>query len=344
MKTGMRVLPAGIVAVIFAVMTFPLWPMTDTRASDQTRAQLRRLVARADSGDPKALYDLAYLHDIGYDTITRDTTRSTLLYTRSAEKGYAPAQNYLGFRLYKGDGVNRDVNEGLHWIEQAALQGDPKGANNLGWMLLEGEGVEHDYSKAAFWLERAADAGVPTGMVLFADMLKEGKGLPPDTLRATELYSRAIESGLMDAEVKLLVMMNEKWKSLSPEDALKLGKFYYTHRAPVIGVTLFNNVAFSEANDSLKGEAFALLGDAHTRAQGVDYNHAIALDNFIRAAEFGNPSAQFILGELLDIFPDALADKDLPMECHSAQYWYDRASKSGVTDAETANRILLHND
>lgn len=348
--------------------------MTDSEdgAPSRTRLALRQLVARADSGDAKALYDLATLHDVGYDSIPVDSARSTELYLRSAEEGYAPAQNYIGFRFYKGESVERDVKKGLEWMERAAIQGDPKAANNLGWLLLEGEGLTHDAAKAAFWLKRAADAGLPAGQAQYADLLRTGQGVPTDTLKADSLYRLAIEGGLRDAEAKLLSMQRERWRTLSPKEALSLGMYHYAHRAPAIGLTLFGqiekqtdsipaNCAPSDIDsisihnsttgeDSLRmvrAHALALLGDAYTRALGVSYDHDLALRYFTEAALLGNPSAQFIIGELLEIFPDTFEDVTLPpgIDLKSlpkdAGWWFDRAAEAGVTDATQANRLLL---
>ncbi|MBD5269328.1 MAG: sel1 repeat family protein [Bacteroides sp.] len=326
-------------------------------AADSARREaLRGLVARADSGDGKALFDLARLHEIGYDSIPVDSVRAMALYTLSAENGYAPAQNYLGFRLFNGEGVEKDVNEGLRWIEKAAMQGDAKGANNLGWMLSEGEGVVRDYDKAAFWLRRAAEAGLPAGQAQLADLLRTGRGVPADTVMADSLYCRAIEGGLRDAEAKLLSMQREPWRSLPADSALRLGLHHYTHRAPVIGVTLFEQIANMETPSdstlrSVKAHALALLGDATTRALGADYDHDRSMLYFTEAALLGNPSAQFIIGELLEIFPDALADilPRLPMDPllsamvvpTEAVHWLDQAAAAGIRDAAAANRALL---
>lgn len=325
-------------------------------ADSARREALRGLVARADSGDGKALFDLARLHEIGYDSIPVDSVRAMALYTLSAENGYAPAQNYLGFRLFNGEGVKKDVNEGLRWIEKAAMQGDAKGANNLGWMLSEGEGVVRDYEKAAFWLRRAAEAGLPAGQAQLADLLRTGRGVPADTVMADSLYCRAIEGGLRDAEAKLLSMQRERWKSLHPDSALRLGIHHYTHRAPVIGVTLFEQIADMETPSdstqrSVKAHALALLGDATTRALGADYDHDRSMLYFTEAALLGNPSAQFIIGELLEIFPDALADilPRLPMDPllsamvvpTEAAHWLEQAAAAGIRDAAAANRALL---
>ena len=68
----------------------------------ERRMAVRKLAERADSGGAKALYDLAMLYDTGYDSIPVDSARSTALYRLSAERGYAPAQNYLGFATSMG--------------------------------------------------------------------------------------------------------------------------------------------------------------------------------------------------------------------------------------------------
>ncbi len=320
------------------------------RDRETVRKALRELSCRADSGDAKALYDLACLYDVGYDTISKDSAMSTVLYRRSAQLGYAPARNYLGFRYYNGEGgVRRDVDSALFWIERAAESGDPKGAANLGWLLVEGKDVVRDYSHAAYWLEKAAGAGLPVGMTQLADLYREGLGVGKDTVRAVWLYTEAIERGFREAEPLLLDMMLDRWKALPADSAIKTGRYYYLHRAPVIGVNIFDYLA-------AKGdpEAQALMGDAYSRAQGVDYSHEKSLEYYLRAATGGNPSAQFVIGELLDIFPDALDEDSCAVILESAGisssdaafplFWYGKAASCGITDAASASRRLLYGD
>ena len=351
-----------------------------TDMSQERRDALNALVKRADDGDAKALYDLAYLHDTGYDTIPIDSARSTALYRMSAEKGYAPARNYLGYRYLNGEYIRQNIDSGLYWIAKAAGDGDVKAANNLGYLLSNSDIVSRDYPGAIRWLTQASNAGLPTAQSLLADLLRQGLGTSPDTVRAVELYTAAIEGGLQDAELKLLNMMAPKWLSLPSDSLTAIGKYYYTRRAPFIGVTLFEKGA-EEGNV----DAMALLGDAYSRAIGVEYDHDKSVDWFLRAALSGHPSAQFVIGELLEIFPDALtvpaclqvieefthynagsdcmtgiveipdnnagvgcleviendAAGNTPAYLHSPQYWYDKAALGGVTDAESATRHLF---
>lgn len=297
------------------------------------RLALRELVEMANAGDPKSLYDLASLHDRGYDSIPIDSSRSTALYRLSAAKGYARAENYLGFRYFKGEFVEQNIDSALFWIAKAAEDGDITAANNLGYLFTESDVVPRDYQKGVCWLKKAADAGLPQAESQLADLYRQGLGVAPDTAFAVTLYNRAIDRGLHDAELKLISMMRKKWEKLSADSAVALGRYYYSRHAPVAGVILFKNAA--KNNNPV---ALALLGDAYSKGKGIDYDHTQSIKFYFQAAELGNPSAQFVIAELLDIFPDALPDSVPP-----AAYWYERAAASGITDAESATRALIQN-
>ena len=319
-------------------------------ASDEVtreRLALRELCRQASSGDAKALYHLATLHDTGYDSIPIDSAISTSLYRLSAEKGYAPAMNYLGFRYFNGDYMAQNVDSALYWLAKAAGAGDYKAASNLGYLLSHDDAVTRDYPQAVYWLTKAADANLPVAQSLLADLLRQGLGTSKDTARAERLYTAAIEHGLQDAELKLLSMKGREWELLQPDSAVALGRYYYTHRAPFIGVTLFENAAAYNQPDAL-----ALLGDAYSRAVGVNYDHDKSLAYFLRAALLNQPSAQFVIGELLDVFPDALSDSipseilkscfpTVPDSVSTAGYWYLKAASAGISDADTAEKALI---
>jgi len=285
--------------------------------ADLPHESLRQLCEAAGKGDPKALYNLAYLHDIGFDSIPKDSVRSTELYIRSAEAGYLPAQNYIGFRMIKGEGGIHDPDRGLNWLRRAAVMGDAKAANNLGWLLMDGHLVERNYVDAAYWLGKAADAGLPVAMSQLADLYRYGKGVEPDSVKAVDLYSRAIEGGLRDAELKLLSMQHDSWLRLSPSDALAEAKRYQTLGAPIIAATLAE-IASSGAMEALRVEvpdsdavstladADTMLADAYSRAEGVEYDHDRALWYFVRGAISGNEESCKALSELLEILPDSL--------------------------------------
>lgn len=304
-------------------------------SGEARREAVRKLAARAERGDAKALYDLASLHDRGYDSIPVDSARSTALYRLSATAGYPRAQNYLGFRYFRGEFVRQDVDSALYWLSKAAENGDISAANNLGYLLTESDIIPHDYEEAFRWFSKGAEAGLPESESQLADLYRQGLGIAADTVKATELYTMAIEGGLQDAELKLLSMMWRKWETLEPDSAFILGRYYYTHHAPTAGVCLLKTAEKGDIPDAL-----ALLGDAYSKGSGTAYNHEMGRLYFLRAAMLGQRDAQRIIGEMLDIFPDALSDSNLKEvitnylkehpdvtseDVTSAGYWYSKA-------------------
>lgn len=214
---------------------------------------LQKLFENADAGEPEALYRLARLYETGFDTIQKDSLKSMALYFSAAEKGFAPAMNYIGFKIYNEKIPEQSLDSALYWIRKAAYQGDVTAAANLGYLLTEGPEIANDDSEALDWLAVAADGGMPA------------------------------------AQMKLV------------EVAERLGT----------------------------PKALALLGDAYSKGRGVVYDHEKSIRYFYEAALGGNASAQFIVAELLDFFPDTLKEE-------SAEFWYDMAALGGVTDSESA--------
>ena len=313
-------------------------------------AVLLSAIAVAQSLDTgKELYEKAMAYETGNDSVAADSVKSRVLYRLAAEAGYIPAQNYLGFLYYNSKGAGHNVDSALYWIEKAALQGDVKAAGNLGFLYSAASDIQHDYSLAFKWLEKAADAGLPTSFTQLGDLYRQGQGVTADTLKAVELYERANRARIPDAEYRLLSMMGYEWKKLTPDSAVNLGLKYYNNGAPVIGVDLFENAA-SQGNS----KAMALLGDAYSRAYGVGYDHEKSLEYFLQSAVAGNPSAQFVVAETLEIFPDLISEELISKlypdglqypfsfdNISSPQFWYDKASLGGVADADTAYSRLF---
>lgn len=281
-----------------------LWAQDETGSDDgnaahiikeEHRHALRQLILKADSGDAKAMFDLARILDIGYDSIPVDSIRSIALYREAARKGYAPARNYLGFRYYTGEGVNKNVDSAIYWINLAANEGDITAAANLGYLLTEGEEIPRDTVRALYWLEKASRGGV------------------------------------VEAEMKFVDLMRPQWQELPADSALSLGIDFYSKNTVIAGFTLIEIASNAEIP-----QALALLGDAYSKGLGTPYDHHKSIEYFSKAAHAGNPSAQFILAELLEFFPDAIKGTD-----QSAEYWYQQAALNGITDAQAAQEALF---
>lgn len=319
------------------------------------REAVREVAQRSERGDSEAMYQMALLHERGYDSIARDTVEALRLLRRSAEKGYAPAENLLGFKLITGEGgAERNPAEGLEYIERAAEAGEPKALSNIGYLLLYGEGIEHDAGKAAYWLQRASDAGNLSATSMLGDLYRDGEGVERDSLKAESLYRLAFDKGLTDAGYKLYEMEREEIDGMGAAGRLREGIYYFRRSTPAVGVEIIRKLADSELNDEggdaagttkeIRAKAKALMGDAYSRGRGVDYDYNLSTRYYLEAAREGDPSAQFVIGEMLEIFPDALEGmigEEDPDEMRHASYWLERASEGGIESAEAAMRRLF---
>lgn len=350
--------------LVFAALLVGLLAMA---MSPEALKSYRNFEKKAARGNHEAQYRLGLILETGYDTIAADTARAVELFKRSADAGYAPAQNYLGYLYRQGQGVKANPDSAVYWLRMAADAGDPKASANVAYMLLNGEGVglasqSARDSLAARYLMRASQAGLPTALTQLADLYQTGRGVPRDTLQAIRLYDEAIGLGWSDAELRLLNFMGPVWRNLAkadPAEALQEGAYYYRLGAPTAAVEILSGIVpegeptreelnrmFRLANSDdpeavalmdTYADAYAILGEAYSLGRGAVYDHDRGLKYYEASATLGNPAAQFILAEVLDMFPDALGDG-----APTAAEFREAATDSGILDIETA-AYLLHN-
>ena len=89
-------------------------------------------------------------------------------YRMAAERGFAGAQNNLGWAYYKGNGVPQSYGEAIHWLTRAAEQGEPFAYGSLGDMRFHARGFPRDDVEAYKWLKLAID-NLPPGTALDED-------------------------------------------------------------------------------------------------------------------------------------------------------------------------------
>ena len=64
------------------------------------------------------------------------------------------SQYSYGYRLYSGNGVEKNVAEGIKWMTKAAEQGHGTAQCELGRIYLNGKDVPVDLDKAKYWLKK----------------------------------------------------------------------------------------------------------------------------------------------------------------------------------------------
>lgn len=76
-----------------------------------------------------------------------------------ADRGDSDAQFELGLRMITGEGVKKNLAEGVAFIEKAAKQKHLRAQHIMGTLYEDGVGVKKDLAKAAEWYRISADLG-----------------------------------------------------------------------------------------------------------------------------------------------------------------------------------------
>ena len=128
------------------------------------------------------------------------------LLTSAANRGYADAQEELGYKFLLGQGVPRDPKKAVELLEGAANQGSVTSQAFLARLYEEGRAVKLDYAESLNWYRLAADQGDDDSMTSLGDLLRQGKGAPKNPVEAVNWYGRAAELGNTDAMDRLSEM------------------------------------------------------------------------------------------------------------------------------------------
>ena len=116
-------------------------------------------------------------------------------YEKAAEQGHAHAQNSLGVKYDKGEGLPQDAAKAVEWFQKAAEQGDADAQNSARPHAQQGEGVPMEAGKAVEWYEKAAEQGDAYAPIQPRTPLCQGEGVPKDPGKAVEWFQKAAEQG-----------------------------------------------------------------------------------------------------------------------------------------------------
>ncbi len=119
---------------------------------------------------------------------------------QQAEQGDAWAQLNLGAAYDNGIGVERDIQQALHWYQKAAEQGLAKAQYNLAHLLAT---EEISTVAAAKWMLKAANQGMADAQYLMGVIYAEGLGAEIDDKKAVFWLKKAISQGHQEAAVFL---------------------------------------------------------------------------------------------------------------------------------------------
>lgn len=133
-------------------------------------------------------------------------------FIKSAEQGFAPAQNELAYSYESRRGVDTDYEKAAYWYEKAAEQGYQSALMSLGTLYYYGRGVEQNTQKAISLWQQAYDQGYIYASASIGRCYFEGKGIEKDLSKALRLYQEALDySGgrIVDYQKKIQAIKDE---------------------------------------------------------------------------------------------------------------------------------------
>lgn len=147
-----------------------------------------------EAGDSDGAFYIGRLFELGLGT-EKDMRRAAELYTASASKGSALAQNRLGLMHLNGEFVLQDYARAAELICAAAEQGDANGAFNCGLLYSEGKGVSKDAERAVTLWQVAAEAKHVAAINFLGQAYRDGVGIAKDETAAFAQFSVTAAAG-----------------------------------------------------------------------------------------------------------------------------------------------------
>ena len=217
------------------------------RMNAETGSEL--LGASAALGDPEGLY----LHHLALMIDGRkDESMESL--RRSAEGGYPPAMDRLGWANLIGECPGADRDTGMDLIRSAADKGNTKALVHLAIAMMEEDGDEAEIMRlcresavrgdtlgmitlgilisdgqhgnpetGAEWIRRAAEKGDPRAMRCLGEFIRDGRIAPLDGEDAGSWFRRAADAG--DVESSILLRTLESDATIHGEMDVMTGEF-----------------------------------------------------------------------------------------------------------------------
>lgn len=159
-----------------------------------TSAEWKGLLARANQGDAEAEWEVAERYSDG----CRDRSGKILVrysarkaaewFRRSAEHGFAPAQNTLGVVLSDRKTGETNRHEALAWLKKAFRGGDSCAANNIARTYRENGNLR----RAVYWFRKSLASGDDGAYVQLGIHNYWGKGAGIDHMAAVGCFRKAI--------------------------------------------------------------------------------------------------------------------------------------------------------
>ncbi len=286
---------------------------------DQSTLPVQKIVVKPKARQPEPVYEEVETIDEEYARGLNfyeqgNYKEAVYWYRKAAEHGHVQAQNTLGLRYEKGEGVNQDYRTAAYWYYEPAKNGHTQAQNNLGFMYSEGIGVEQDYTEAFNWYLMAAENGHVKAQYNLGVIYYKGRGIGKDYKEAIKWYRKSAEQGYTQSQTILGLMYS---KGLGVNQSYSEAVKWYLEAAR-------RGYAKAQFN----------LGVMYSKGQGTDQDYSEAAKWYHRAAEEEHAQAQAMLGSMYS------KGQGVTQDYKEAVKWYRNAGDSGVGYAKEVFKKL----
>ena len=288
------------------------------RWDDLTPESRQKLVARLSELDrdrtAQCLLGMCYERGLGLE---KSDVEAVKWYRKSAEQGYAIAQNNLGYMYSDGRGVEQSEAEAVKWYRKAAEQGHVYAQYNLGTCYDEGRGVKQSDAEAVKWYRKSAEQGYGFAQGLLGLMYEKGRGVEQSDTEAVKWYRKFAEQGDAIAQF-LLGFMYQKGRGVEQSD-MEAAKWYRKS---------------AEQGDA---DAQNKLGYMYQNGRGVEQSDVEAVKWYRKAAEQGHANAQNDLGWMYQ------KGRGVEQSNVEAAKWYRKSAEQGNFHAQFNLGLMYQN-
>jgi len=315
-------------------------PFARTSPQDTTR------IAQADTGNGiSATTSVEELFKRGTEAEARkDDINAARFFQAAADRGYAPAQLWVG-RYHQN---REDYSRAVPWLRKAAEQGDPTAQTFLGINYTLGQGVAKNHGTALGWLRKAADQDSTVAQFALGEMHRGGMGTPVDYGQAMQWHQKAAAKGFAKSQYRIGIFYKDglgvpkddrtavDWLLKSANQGYapaqsKIGWYYYDghflKRDLAKAFDWFNKGA-QQSDPADGGMAEGMLGAMYQTGQGALLDHAQAMKWLLKSAEHSNSQSMFELGLIYEKGAGEAPDFG------KAVTWYQKASEAGNANAK----------
>lgn len=264
----------------------------------------------------------------------------------SAERGFSPAQNYMGIcRVHGLHGFRKSKRQSANWFEQAANQGDAFAQINIGLSYYSGIGVWKNHAKAKDWLLKAMDPEADFPRPVAPDDYWEAiQGEPGeetvDLLRTGSMSDLSYTERIKAASLLSSIFQKEKELEEAHKYAVFASGFEKNSKDGNYGqaIQAALNYAFGEGTEKNREAAQAMLEFSKQLQRNWVQNfvHSLGVDQFLDEFELGalqellkdvaEEAATNVGFQVANRFSDEDSDE---WDVEEAIPWYEMAAESG---------------